>query len=167
MRPAIYKVHEVEQGFLAIMPRPQPGDWLHDDIRGLRQFGVTCLVSLLERGEEEDLILSHERELAESAGMEFLSYPIRDRNVPANVDSFTELVLGIADRVRQGHGVGVHCRAGIGRSGITVSATLVTLGIDPSSVFEMVSEARGFPVPDTAEQEEWFRRHCMRFSPQQ
>jgi protein-tyrosine phosphatase len=54
----------------------------------------------------------------------------------------------------------VHCRAGIGRSGIAAAAVLVSLGHEPRDVFAMVSKARGVSVPDTDEQIEWFRKNC-------
>ena len=159
----LYKVLETENGFLAIMPRPRPGEWLRDDLIGLDQMGVNCLVSMLEEEEEADLILSHERELATELEMEFLSYPIEDGNVPIDIQNFASFVSALAGRVRCGRNVAVHCLAGIGRSGITVAAVLVALGHDPGTVFQQISQARGYPVPDTTEQIEWFEQNHSEF----
>ncbi len=163
MIPAIYKVLETEDAFLAIMPRPRPGEWLRDDLIGLDQMGVNCLVSMLEESEEADMILSHERELATELEMEFLSYPIEDGSVPIDIQNFASFVSALAGRVRCGRNVAVHCLAGIGRSGITVAAVLVALGLDPGTVFQQISQARGFPVPDTTEQMEWFEQNHSAF----
>jgi len=161
--PALYKVLETEDAFLAIMPRPRPGEWLRDDLIGLDRIGVNCLVSLLEEREEADLILSHERELATELEMEFLSYPIEDRTVPTDMQSFVSFVSALAGRVRRGSNVAVHCLGGIGRSGITVAAVLVALGHDADTVFQQISQARGFPVPDTDEQSLWFEQNHSAF----
>ncbi len=163
MIPAIYKVLETEDAFLAIMPRPRPGEWLRDDLIGLDQMGVNCLVSLLEEREEADLLLSHERDLAAELEMEFLSYPIKDRNVPTDIQSFVSLVSALAGRIRRGSNVAVHCLGGIGRSGITVAAVLVALGHDTDTVFQQISQARGVSVPDTDEQLLWFEQNHAAF----
>ena len=117
---------------------------------------MNCLVSLLEAWEEAELFLTQERSIAGELGIEFLSYPIRDRTVPTDIESYAEFVAQLARRVKDGRSVAVHCRGGIGRSGITVASVLVALGGDPDRVFDQISEARGWPVPDTEDQATWF-----------
>ncbi len=163
MIPSIYKAFETETSFLAIMPRPAPGEWLEEELTWLKDFGVNCLVSMLEKPEEEDLILSHEQELAESLGMAFVSFPVSDRCVPNDAPSFAAFVHSLAHRLSSGENVAVHCRAGIGRSGLTVAAVMVALGVGPDVVFSRISEARGVIVPDTMEQAQWFERHYPSF----
>ena len=46
----------------------------------------------------------------------------------------------------------VHCRQGIGRSGLVAACLLVRKGISPGAAVEMVSAARGVSVPETTEQ---------------
>jgi len=61
------------------------------------------------------------------------------REVCAAVDT-------IADLRGRGHGVVVHCRAGIGRTGLVVGAVLVAEGHDPDEVtawLDRVQRARG------------------------
>jgi protein-tyrosine phosphatase len=98
--------------------------------------------------------------VAEELGLAFLSFPIADRGVPSAAHEFHRFSARLADDVRAGRGVAVHCRAGIGRSGIAAAAVLVSLGHEPRDVFAMVSKARGVNVPDTNEQIEWFRKNC-------
>jgi protein-tyrosine phosphatase len=160
MIPQIYKVLANGNGFLAVMARPRSGEWLRDEIRGLSQIGVTTLASLLEPREETELELTSERSVAEELGLAFLSFPIADRGVPSATQEFQKFSARLADDVRAGRGVAVHCRAGIGRSGIAAAAVLVSLGHEPRDVFAMVSRARGVSVPDTDEQIEWFRKNC-------
>ena len=47
MNTEIYWIKAAGPGKLAVMPRPRGGDWLEDEIRGLKRFGVDILVSLL------------------------------------------------------------------------------------------------------------------------
>ena len=51
--------------------------------------------------------------------------------------------------------VAIHCRAGIGRTGIMASAVLVKLGVDPMEAMKQISLVRGVEIPDTQEQKEW------------
>ena len=165
MIPDLYKIVDCDEGFLAIMPRPGPGEWLRGEIADLARLGVTTLVSLLEESEQRELLLTAEADIAAEYNIDFVSYPIEDRTIPGDLDGFTALINGLAERVLDGHGVAIHCRAGIGRSGITAAAVLVRIGFEPDKVFAQIAEARRCPVPDTYEQIEWFERHHTKFLP--
>lgn len=57
-------------------------------------------------------------------GVEKLEYPIPDFSYRAFEGVLAEVVLPVLERVRRGDGVLVHCRGGIGRSGVTVGMVL-------------------------------------------
>ena len=61
----------------------------------------------------------------------------------------------IADQLDAGKNVGVHCRQGIGRSGMIAAGVLVTSGSSPEDAMQAVSSARGAEVPETIEQSRW------------
>ncbi|MBT7442781.1 MAG: hypothetical protein HN790_02295 [Methylococcales bacterium] len=69
------------------------------------------------------------------------------------------MVDDIFKRFENGQGVAVHCRAGIGRSGMTTIAVLVRYGLSVDDAITLVSQARGIPVPDTEEQIDWLYDH--------
>jgi protein-tyrosine phosphatase len=140
---------------LAIVPCPPGLTKLSDRLAEIRQGRVETVVSLLEEQEAEWLGLSEERTLAEQAGMRFLSYPMHDAMVPQNPTSFREFVSGLADRLSAGERIAVHCRGSIGRSTVVAACTLIHLGWDPADALDAIEEARGVPVPDTIEQEDW------------
>ncbi|MFT4110031.1 hypothetical protein, partial [Propionicimonas sp.] len=48
-----------------------------------------------------------------------------------------------------GHGVAIHCRAGIGRSSVLAAAVLQLEGVPADEAWNLISHARGLPVPDT------------------
>jgi protein-tyrosine phosphatase len=64
----------------------------------------------------------------------------------------------ISDALENGKNVAVHCRQGIGRSGLFAAGVLAGSLLDPEQAFEIVSSARGLPVPETPEQRSWIQR---------
>jgi protein-tyrosine phosphatase len=140
---------------LAVVLMPRPKDCLEDDLRRYQNAGIDTLVSLLEPREAKLLGLGREAELAREAGMEFVNYPIPDVHVPDNTASFRAFVSELADRLRAGHSVGVHCRGSIGRSTVTAACTLIHLGWKPEAAIEAICHARRCYVPDTEEQRIW------------
>ena len=146
------------------MARPRSGEWLRAEISGLERIGIQTIASLLELSEEAELELSGERQIAEELGLAFVSFPISDRGIPRRLTEFQHFVRSLAEEVRAGRGVAIHCRAGIGRSGIVAAAVLVSLGHDSAEVFRLISKARGVNVPDTPEQIEWFKQNCRGFA---
>lgn len=144
---------------LAIVLRPRGERELKDDLTDFKRGGVETLVSLLEPNEARWLGLEEEGPLAENAGMHFLSYPILDVHVPDDVATFREFVKGLADRLRAGDRIGVHCRGSIGRSTVTAACTLIHLGWKAKDALRAIQKARGYPVPDTSEQRRWILKY--------
>jgi protein-tyrosine phosphatase len=159
LQPDVYWLREVDGVRLAIMPRPRSGEWLSDEISGWDRLGVQTVVSLLEPHEVRDLDLANEEALCLAASVKFISFPIPDRGVPSNLDEFAKLVATIEQRLRSGESVAVHCRAGIGRSGLLGACVLDAFGIGPNEAFGMLSRARGVTVPDTDAQITWVREY--------
>jgi len=89
--------------------------------------------------------------------MEFVSFPVPDREVPSSRPEASALAHLLVSRVSQGKTAAVHCRAGIGRSSVIAACALVCLGTSPDCAFEMIARARGVEVPDTEEQRAWVR----------
>jgi protein-tyrosine phosphatase len=125
---------------------------------GLRQAGVDVVVSLLESDEADQLGLSEESKVAEAHGIRFISFPIPDRGVPASVPATIALMAGIAGALEEGKNVAVHCRQGIGRSGLIAAGVLATSGVSADDAIKAASSARGLAVPETSEQRLWVLR---------
>ncbi len=118
---------------LAIVLRPRGEDWLEDELRRLKQNGINTIVSMLESQEAASLGLAEEAERARDAGLQFLSFPIPDRELPPNIAAFREFVSKLAERLKSGGRVGIHCRASIGRATIAGACTLIHLGWKPQT----------------------------------
>lgn len=144
---------------LAIVLCPHGGYDLWDDLTSMKEAGIQTLVSLLEEDEAAWLGLAEEATLAQKSGMEFLSHPIPDTRVPGNAAAFQQFVAGLARRLRNGEQIGVHCRGSIGRATVTAACTLIYMGWDSRTALAAIESARGCPVPDTAEQQDWILRY--------
>jgi protein-tyrosine phosphatase len=165
MRDELRWIKEVEPHRLAISARPRGGQWLAGDISSWRTRGVDAVVSLIDASEERDLELEHEAVLCRSAGMEFVSFPIRDRGVPSSPDAAEALVDWVISDLRRGLGVAIHCRFGIGRSGLIAACVLHKLGHAQEKLFPILARARGVAVPDTEAQVQWVRRFASTATP--
>jgi protein-tyrosine phosphatase len=124
---------------------------------GLAQSRSGRVVSLLENDEAAQLDLAYEGTAVESAGLRFLSFPIPDRGVPPSTRQAPSLLANIAAALGQGQTVAVHCRQGIGRSGLIAAGLLVMSGMGVEKAIEAVSAARGLTIPETPDQLEWIK----------
>jgi protein-tyrosine phosphatase len=158
MNPDLFWIPGPWRGKLAVATRPRGGDWLEDEASGWRQAGLNLIVSLLESEEAAHLDLVQEADVAKSKGINFISFPIPDRGVPASMRAALSLLRKIADALDEGKNVAVHCRQGIGRSGSIAAGVLVTSGIGVEKAIEVVSSARGQTIPETPVQLQWIRR---------
>ena len=155
MKAEIYWIKDIEPYRIATMPCPW-GDWLEDEIRSLKSDGVDVLVSLLTQEEVFHMDLTEEPENCQVCGIEYISFPITDRETPESETVTVQFVQRLAEFVKAGKGVAIHCYAGIGRSSLIAACVLVTLGINPRAAFGLIKNSRGCDVPDTPAQREWF-----------
>lgn len=165
MNPKLYWIKGPWPGKLAISARPRGGDWLEDEISGWRTAGVDAVLSLLTPRENRDLQLDAESSLAQARSLRFLSLPVEDRGVPPSWDDAASIVEKVREMLRQGRNVAVHCRQGIGRSGMIAAAVLVRHGTSPDDALKLISDVRGVPVPETPEQLEWVKKFSEREAP--
>jgi protein-tyrosine phosphatase len=160
MRPVFFTVERIGSGLLAVMGRPRAGEWAADEFAGLAEQGITDIVSLLELSEARELGLADEHSHCASAGIRFKSFPIVDRGLPSSAADLSVLACDIYHRCASGAGTLIHCRAGIGRTGLVAAAVLLHCGFEPADAFATVGAARGVTVPDTAEQARWLATHA-------
>lgn len=142
MQAEVYWICEIKNGRLGTMPRPRGGDWLEDEIRSLKQLGIDVVVSLLESHEIHELDIEQEQACCEAAGISFLSFPIRDRDVPTSIPETRKLVHAIADLLEEGKNVVIHCRAGIGRSSVIAACVMMVTGATSDQAFLQIEHAR-------------------------
>jgi protein-tyrosine phosphatase len=157
MPDQLYWTESSWPGRLAVSPRPRGHDWLEDDIVAWRKLGVDIVVSLLMPDEARDLGLENEAASCESAGIIFHSFPIVDLRIPTSQNEVLQKVKELESALSAGKNVVVHCRQGIGRSGLLAAAVLIRLDTTSEQAVRLVSEARTIEVPETQEQKDWLR----------
>ncbi|UWZ84682.1 protein-tyrosine phosphatase family protein [Occallatibacter riparius] len=151
----IFWIQDSPELRLAIVMRPRGEDWLESELRHMRENGIETLVSMLEPFEARWLGLDAEESTARQVGLEFLSYPIPDTYVPADVPGFRAFATDLARRLKAGEVIGFHCRGCIGRATIASACALIHLGWSAQKALHAIRKARGVWVPDTPEQEAW------------
>lgn len=77
----------------------------------------------------------------------YIHYPIPDRRVPTNWESFSRFIIKVVDIIKNlstGEKVYVHCKGGHGRSGVVVASLLCYLyKITPSEALSKTSKYHG------------------------
>lgn len=152
----IYWLDCLDKGNLGMMARPKGNDWLEDEILKLKNKKVNSIISLLEKSEIIELGLLREEELCQQHHIEFLHFPIADRNVPQNLQHFKSFVEQIITHLQQDKTLVVHCRMGIGRTSLLIASILkYQQSKSAGEIFNYLSEIRTLNVPDTNKQVEW------------
>jgi protein-tyrosine phosphatase len=151
-------------GKLALEARPRGGDWLPDEVAKWKRAGVGAVLSLLTTDEERDLNLRDESKEVRASGLDFLSFPIEDRQVPTSETQLGEALERLNRFLSSGKNVVVHCRQGIGRTGLVAACLLVKNGMSPGAAVEAVTAARGVATPETVEQRDWIERYAPAFT---
>lgn len=155
MATELYWVDGPWPGKLALAAHARGGDWLLDEIADWHNSGVDMVLSLLSSDEEQTLGLDDEAETVRTQDMDFISLPIPDRQVPGSETESAAVLERVNARLAAGKNVLVHCRQGVGRTGLVAACLLAGKGLNPSAAVEIISAARGVPVPETREQMQW------------
>jgi ADP-ribosyl-[dinitrogen reductase] hydrolase len=130
---------------------------LDTDVRVIREWGATAVVTLIEDHEFEMLGVERLSAAVRDAGMEWHHLPIRDVDVPdAHFEAgWASAGVRLGNQLRNGERVLVHCRGGLGRTGMVAARLLVEVaGVTPRQALDDVRKARQGAV-ETPEQEAW------------
>lgn len=136
------------------------GGWnrdLQQDLDALvERFGMTVLVSLMEDHEFESLHMVELFHEVEARGKRLIHYPITDVSTPppGSMEDFADLIWEIERLLVEGEAVIVHCRGGMGRTGLVAAAVLTALGQPASEAIASVRRARPGTI-ETKQQEQY------------
>lgn len=140
---------------------PAVGDPVESRTRLGRLYdaGIDSFIDLTEKGE-----MPAYRHLLPT-GAEYLRSPIVDTRVPNNVSQTRELLASIRAGLNSGRGIYVHCRAGIGRTGLIIGCFLAEQESNGATAIKTLNRlwrqserAKTWPtVPQTAEQADYIR----------
>lgn len=154
---ALHTVPRSGPGTLSLSPAPRGGDGLAADVRAWAGAGVSDVVCLLGDAELRRLDLAAEPRTLAHNGIAVHRLPVPDFGVP-DAAAAAALVDAVAQRLRAGAHVVVHCRGGVGRSSTVAALVLVREGLAPDDAWRVLAAARGRRVPETAAQERFVAR---------
>lgn len=147
-------------------PAAMTGAWRRDlnaDLRAIRDWPAGRLVTLMETHELEQLRVPQLGEKAKAMSLDWAHLPIRDVSIPDR--EFEERWPSMAGQIEAdlaaGVNVVIHCRGGLGRTGLVAGMLLVGMGVTPLEALERVRSVRSGAV-ETSEQERYLLGWCQR-----
>ena len=155
------------QGFLGLTLCPGKKDlarnWNRDideDLQVIKAWGATTVISLIE---DHEFGMLHVDTLGcdiGALGMDWIHLPIVDVNIPDNRFEISWVTDGpkLHARLDAGERILIHCRGGIGRTGLVAGLLLVERGVDATAAIERVRQARPGAI-ETMLQEKYVVAH--------
>ena len=136
------------------------GQDVRERLERLHIAGIDAFFDLTEEGEEP------EYRCLLPAGVEYRRFPMGDQGVPLNVSDARALLTAIQDALARQCRVYLHCRAGIGRTGLVVGCLLAEESGDGKKALAKLNDlwpqsarAAHWPrIPQTREQADYVRQ---------
>ena len=131
-----------------------------DRFAGLRDAHIDYFIDLTEIGERP----AYQRLLHRSA--DYLRFPIVDCGLPESDEQMHRIQAAIRSALAGGRNLYIHCRAGIGRTGLAVGCYLAEQGLagkaalqELNRLWKQSERAKTWPsIPQTEPQAEFIRR---------
>ncbi len=140
----------IDQG-LAGMPRPGIVTSYEDDLSFLSEQGIDLLVSLTVQPINAEFLKEYQ--------IESLHLPVEDFHPPTQ-EQLKTFVAATRETIDSGGAVGVHCTAGMGRTGTFLATYLVSLGHTPDDAIAEIRRLRPGSI-ETADQEAAIREYYL------
>jgi hypothetical protein len=95
----------------------------------------------------------------------WLNFAIEDYGAPAEADweAFARFVRDVAQCIKAGENVLLHCAGGVGRTGTTAICLMHHFGLDHDEALSLILASRS--EPETREQEELIEWHANQVTP--
>ena len=84
--------------------------------------------------------------------------------MPESETKLSRMVDQVDRDFSAGRNIVLHCRQGIGRTGLVAACLTVSKGLNPQAAIERLSVARGVEIPETEEQRRWIERYAEAFA---
>lgn len=129
-------------------------------VEKLLAAGIECFLDLTQPGEAE----RYDEGLP--VGIEYLRKPIRDHGLPERREHMMEILDCLHDALGSSRPVYVHCRAGIGRTGMVIGCLLAERGCggehaldELARIWQQAERSSSWPtIPETDAQTDYVRK---------
>lgn len=137
------------------------GVWDRDidkDLAAIRSWGGSTLISLIEAHEYVELEVTELPYTCLQHGMAWYGLPIVDGAIPdaAWEKNWIKARPSLHQTLREGGRIVIHCKGGLGRTGLLAARILVEFGMPPDEAIKQVRHARPGAI-ETIEQESYVR----------
>lgn len=128
---------------------------LQEDLRVIRNWGASLIISLIE---PHEFRLLHVPEFGDSAariGISWIHLPIRDVHVPDDrfESGWSAVRPEVHYRIGTGERILIHCRGGLGRTGLVAARILVERGCLPRDAVHRVRAVRPGAIETLAQEQ--------------
>lgn len=119
-------------------------DRIDNDLQAIKNWGAAVIVTLLEIRELAMLGIADLPGKALALNLLWLHLPIKNMSLPDSAfeESWKWAGPRLQELLREGQRVLIHCKEGVGRSGIVAARLLIESGVDPATAMKIVRKAR-------------------------
>jgi protein-tyrosine phosphatase len=114
---------------------------------------IDCVVCLVRSDEIPRKSPAYANLLEGGVSWDHVAFPIMDFDVPEDRTQFCSMARSIANRLRDGRSILIHCGAGQGRTGMMAIGVLMALGHSRADATRRIASLGS--GPETDEQKEW------------
>jgi protein-tyrosine phosphatase len=133
-------------GRLLLHSMPGYEEGLDEAWESVRQEGVSLILCLTALDEVRDYVPDYAQAIESAAcPCEVRLFPVPDHGVPETEGELWTAAREVAERLRAGEAVLIHCWFGIGRTGMLAVAVLLALGLSLEDALEPVATAGSWP----------------------
>jgi len=135
-----------------------PRNWCRDlgeDLRVIRAWNATTVVTLIEDHEFRMLGVEAMQREVRALGMDWIHLPILDGSIPDHrfEDSWALNGPKMHARLDADERVLIHCRGGLGRTGLVAALFLVERGCEPHVAIRRVRAVRPHAIETSAQEQ--------------